>query len=425
MASWNQVSNPKAAALEGLAKMKRLHDLGVPQGVLPPLVRPVLSPLRRQGFTGSDAAVLRSASRQAPELLAACWSASAMWVANAATVTPSSDSEDGKVHVTAANLVSKFHRALEAQQTASLLRRVFRGDAFRHHPLLPRTPRFADEGAANHCRLCVDHGGPGVHLFVYGRDAVAAAPAPRQFPARQSRQASEAICRVHGLARGAAILSQQNPDAIDAGVFHNDVIATSHRDVFFYHEFAYVDTRRVVSLLSEAFAERTGRLLNLLEVSSQEIPLELAVRSYLFNSQIITTSDGRTMLIAPVECARTPTVRTYLDHLISRPNSPITAVEYVDVGQSMRGGGGPACLRLRVTLTPEQRHNLGGQVLLTERLYERLVSIVQGSYPESVAFGDLADPAFLIKCRLATARIHAALGLERASAPGLAVPDVS
>ncbi|HWG41812.1 MAG TPA: N-succinylarginine dihydrolase [Gemmataceae bacterium] len=411
MDNWGETSNPRAAALQGLEKMKRLHDLGVRQGILPPLDRPLLAPLRQHGFAGTDADILARASEQTPDLLAACYSASAMWAANSATITPSRDSTDGKVHFTAANLLSKFHRSLEADQTAASLRTIFTGDHFRHHAVLPRTEVFADEGAANHCRLCRDHGEPGLHLFVYGRDTVRPGPAPQKFPARQTRQAFEAIVRRHRLRASQVVFAQQNPAAIDAGIFHNDVIATGHRDIFFYHELAYVDTPGVVNRLRDAFAARTGGSLRLIEVTDRELPLDLAVRSYLFNSQLVTMADGRTLLLAPRECESTPRVRAYLDELLARKGCPLDAVEFVSVDQSMRGGGGPACLRLRVLLTEEQLRGVRGNVLLTDELYERLRQTIDRTYPESVSYADLSDPAFFTHCRLATAGVYSALAL--------------
>ena len=216
-------------------------------------------------------------------------------------------------------MISKFHRSLEADQTAALLRTIF-SDAnhFRHHDPLPRVDWFADEGAANHTRLCVEYGGPGRHLFVYGRDALEPGPIPSKYPARQTRQASEAVCLRHGLRAEQVIFAQQNPAAIDAGVFHNDVIATGNRDVFFYHELGYVDTRALVDRLCSAFATLTGRPLRLIEVTAREVPLDSAVSSYLFNSQIVTTPDNRTLLLAPEECAELPIVCGYLDRLLAR-----------------------------------------------------------------------------------------------------------
>jgi succinylarginine dihydrolase len=408
-------SRPKAAALEGLEKMKRLHDLGVCQAVLPPQARPCLGPLRRLGFAGRDADVLRRAGREAPDLLGACYSASAMWAANSATVTPSADAADGKVQFTPANLLSKFHRTLEVDETAATLRAVFADRAhFRHHEPLPGTDLLGDEGAANHTRLCAEYGGPGLHLFVYGRDAQTPGRQPQTFPARQTRQASEAVHRQHAPARGRVLFSQQNPRAIDAGVFHNDVIATGDRDVFLYHESAYVDTPAVVARLAEAFEALTGKPLRLVGVTERELPLQLAVRSYLFNSQLVRAADGRTFLVAPAECRRMPRVRAYLAGLLARPRCPIDAVEFVDVNQSMRNGGGPACLRLRVVLTADQLRSLRGNVLFTDELYQRLRTAIQRTYPEQVTSADFTDPAFARQCRAAVARIRAALALDAA-----------
>ncbi|WP_370298967.1 N-succinylarginine dihydrolase, partial [Pontibacterium sp.] len=93
-----EVSNPKQAAKQGLTKMKALNDLGLVQGVLAPQERPDINTLRQLGFGGSDADVLAAAAKQAPRILAACCSASSMWTANAATVSPSADTANGKVH---------------------------------------------------------------------------------------------------------------------------------------------------------------------------------------------------------------------------------------------------------------------------------------------------------------------------------------
>src|SRR5450432_3967675 len=96
-------SNPRQAALQGLAKMSFVHGLGVGQAVLPPQERPSLSMLRRLGFTGRDEDVLaRAAAWDHGHLLRNCSSASAMWTANAATVAPSADTDDGRVHLTPA-----------------------------------------------------------------------------------------------------------------------------------------------------------------------------------------------------------------------------------------------------------------------------------------------------------------------------------
>ncbi|WP_297351261.1 N-succinylarginine dihydrolase, partial [Paraburkholderia sp.] len=195
------VANPKAAAKQGLRKMKQLADLGFHQGVLPPQERPSMRLLRELGFSGDDATVIARVARDAPELLAAASSASAMWTANAATVSPSADTEDGRVHFTPANLCSKLHRAIEHESTRRTLRAIFADrDRFEVHEALPGTPALGDEGAANHTRFCAEYGTQGVEFFVYGRSEYRRGPEPKRYPARQTFEASRAVAQRHGLA---------------------------------------------------------------------------------------------------------------------------------------------------------------------------------------------------------------------------------
>jgi succinylarginine dihydrolase len=159
----------------------RSRPRGIPQAVLPPHERPYLPALRALGFDGSDADALARAARDAPALLSACSSAAAMWVANAATVSPSGDTADGLVHFTPANLVANFHRSLEAPTTTRVLRAIFAEPAhFVVHDPLPAAPQFGDEGAANHTRFASAAGG--VEFFVFGRTDSAAALRRRDFP---------------------------------------------------------------------------------------------------------------------------------------------------------------------------------------------------------------------------------------------------
>ena len=128
--------------------MKALAARGFVQAVLPPRERPNVAALRALGFAGNDSALLAAAARQAPHLLAACTSAAAMWVANAATVSPSGDTADGRVHFTPANLVTHFHRSLEAATTTRVLRSIFADERhFAVHNALPAAPQLGDEGA--------------------------------------------------------------------------------------------------------------------------------------------------------------------------------------------------------------------------------------------------------------------------------------
>jgi succinylarginine dihydrolase len=405
--SKHRVSNPRAAALEGLAKMKRLADLGVRQAVLPPHQRPDVSALRRLGFSGSDADVLWKAKQADPVLLATCCSASAMWTANAATVSPSADCADGRVHFTPANLVSQPHRAIEPETTGRVLRAIFDDrDRFAHHAPLPAAAAFGDEGAANHVRLAPSHGDPGVELFVYGRRALdATAAAPARFPARQTREASEAVARLHALAPQRTLFVQQNTAAIDRGVFHNDVVCVGNENVLLYHELAFAEPDRVVAELRE----RIGTLV-VLKVSAAELSLDDAVATYLFNSQLVTLPDGTMSLVAPAECGEHEGARRVIGRLLAA-GTPVRSVQYVEVRQSMSNGGGPACLRLRVVLSEAELARVLPGVFLTETLYGQLTRWVERHYREQLRADDLADPKLLEESRAALDELTGLLGI--------------
>jgi len=404
----NAVSNPREAALQGLAKMKRLADRGYVQGILPPHERPHIPSLKALGFSGTDAQILERAAKSSPSILAAVSSASSMWTANAATVSPSADTSDHRVHFTPANLSAKFHRSIEHGVTGRTLKSIFADEGyFAHHAALPSVSHFGDEGAANHTRLCGRYGEPGVELFVYGQAAFnEQAPAPKKYPARQTLEASQAIARLHGLKDGARVFAQQNPAAIDAGVFHNDVIAVGNGNTLFYHDMAFLDEEQV---LSDIQARLIGAELEAVRVSSAEVPLEDAVASYLFNSQLLNTPDGM-LLAVPGECREVASVSQYLDKLLAA-GGPITAVEVFDVKQSMRNGGGPACLRLRVVLNDDELHAMHRGVILTDALYERLTTWVEAHYRDQLAREDLADPMLLDEVRKALDELTGILGL--------------
>lgn len=403
------VSNPKEAALQGLAKMKALADRGFVQGILPPHERPHIPTLRKLGFTGSDGEILSQAAKENPVILAAVSSASCMWTANAATVSPSADTHDHRVHFTPANLGAKFHRSIEHEVTGRALKSMFSDEAyFAHHPALPSISQFGDEGAANHTRLCSAYGDPGVELFVYGQQAFdESAPAPKRFPARQTLEASRAIARLHGLSDARAVFAQQNPDAIDAGVFHNDVIAVGNGNVLFYHDMAFLNEAQV---LADVQARLKGAELQAVKVSTDEVPMADAVSSYLFNSQLLTRKDGSMLLAVPGECREIESVSRYLDKLVAQ-GGPIKAVEVFDVKQSMRNGGGPACLRLRVVLTDDELKAMHDGVLMNDALYERLTTWVEGHYRDELTQDDLADPMLLDECRHALDELTGILGL--------------
>ncbi|HTJ82285.1 MAG TPA: N-succinylarginine dihydrolase [Polyangiaceae bacterium] len=390
LANDSSPSSPLGAALEGLAKMKSVRDLGLVQAVLPPHQRPSLRALHRLGFFGPPEQALAEAQAKDPRLLRLVSSASAMWAANAATVAPASDTTDGRLHIVPANLRHMFHRSLEAQTSFSIFRAIFRdGSRFVVHPPLPGGEHFADEGAANHTRF-VTETGAGVHLFAWGR--VAFGPrdgGPLKFPARQTREASEAVARLLHLPEESTLYARQHPSGIDAGAFHTDVVAVGHERFLMAHELAFADREATARELEQ-------RVPGLVSVwaTETELPLADAVQSYVFNSQIVTTGrDPLTMtLVAPIETRENPRARAFVEKVVASAG-PVSDVVYLDVRQSMKNGGGPACLRQRIPLAEDDVALLGGRVVLDDSLFDDLSAWVRRHYRDRLLPADLADPA--------------------------------
>lgn len=383
-----QLSNPREAALQGLAKMRFLARLGAGQAVLPPQPRPSLRTLRRLGFRGSDEQVLAAASKN-DHLLRLCSSAAAMWTANAATIAPSTDTADGRLHVTPANLQQMFHRAIEAETTYDVLRSIFRDSRFFEvHEPLPGGGQLADEGAANHMRLCTN-GGPAVHLFAWGRSAWQKdLPSPKKHPARQTLEASEALGRLHRLDPARTLFPRQDPDGIDAGAFHSDVLAVGNEELLLLHERAFVQHEALLAKLRELL----GPSFRAVVATEEELPIADAVAAYPFNSQVVTLPGGSMAIIAPVECEENPPARRFLERVIEEDNR-VKAVHAIDLRQSMQNGGGPACLRLRVSMTDDERKAIEANVFLNEALYDSLAVWIARNYRDRLTSRDLADPA--------------------------------
>ena len=248
--------------------------------------------------------------------------------------------------------------------------------------------------------FCKGYGEPGVEFFVYGRSAFDSRyPAPQRYPARQTLEASQAIARLHGLSEEGVVYAQQNPAVIDQGVFHNDVIAVGNGEVLFYHEDAFLDTEQVLAELASKLARRGGNFQAVC-VPRDAVAVDDAVRSYLFNSQLLSRADGGMLLIVPEECRNNARVWNYLQQLTS-DNGPIREVKVFDLKQSMQNGGGPACLRLRVALNAEELAAVNPGVILTPGLYDTLTSWVEKHYRDRLTEADLADPQLLTECRSA------------------------
>jgi succinylarginine dihydrolase len=313
------------------------------------------------------------------------------------------------VHFTPANLAANFHRTLEAPTTARVLRAIFDDDArFAVHDALPCAPQLGDEGAANHTRFAAQGRARGTELFVYGRRAFAAGTSPARFPARQTFEASAAIARRHGLDSARVVFAQQNPDAIDAGVFHNDVIAVGSGSLLLCHERAYVDQPRVLAQLANA----VGPAFEAVVVPANEVSVDDAVSTYLFNSQLLARADGRFVLVAPAEVAENARVSAYVDALVAS-GGPIAEVLTFDLRQSMRNGGGPACIRLRVPLTARERDAVSARVFVDDSLARDLDAWIRRHYRDRLSPADLADPALLDESRRALDELTRMLRLPR------------
>jgi succinylarginine dihydrolase len=389
------VASPKAAALQGLEKMRLVMRLGVGQAVLPPLARPDLGALRRVGFRGTDAQVVQQANEGDGHWLRLCSSASSMWTANAATVVPSRDTTDGKVHLTVANLSATFHRSLEAPGTLAVLRRVFEDPLhFTVHEPLPGGEHLADEGGANHLRLATPTAT--VHLFTWGRSAFEPGQGPEFLARRQTREASLAVARLCALPGGLIVPWQQDGHGIEAGAFHTDVLAAGNEAFLMMHEHALAHHRDAVRELGN----RLGEGLSCVVADETELPVRDAVGSYPFNSQVVTLPDGTMAIIAPLEARESESARRFLERVAAADN-PVGSVHYVDVNASMNNGGGPACLRLRVPLTQIEQRAIGPRVFLDDTLDRALVAWVERHYRDRMTAEDLADPKLLVEVHTA------------------------
>jgi len=383
------VSLPKEAALQGLTKMRAMHDAGLWQGVLPPQQRPYLPALRAAGFLGSDRDIYENVWKTDPRLARNLLSASSMWAANAATVSPSPDAKDGRLQLTPANLSTMLHRSIEHEQTGRALKAAF--PFAQVHDALPMQSVFADEGAANHVRLCAERGGQGVELFVYGREGFNGGDT--EFPARQTLKSVEAIARRHGLDMGRTVFAKQSKAAIDAGAFHNDVVCVGAKETLFFHELAFDDTHK---MKADITAAANGIFKpNFVEVPLADVPIADAIKAYLFNSMLVQfPQDDRLTLIAPLETQENEATCTYCEKLTAG-NGPIGRVDFVDVRQSMRNGGGPACLRLRVTLTDAEWAQVNHGQKFTPELHNHLNDWVNKHYRDTLAPEDLPDPSLM------------------------------
>lgn len=380
------ISQPRAAALQGIEKMRANLRLGLAQGYFMPLDRP-----NRQWLSGLSTDMMNAE----PHIRAAAFSASAMWAANAATVSPAPDTADGKCHLSAANLLTMAHRSHEWAGTLAQLRLAFADE--RHFAVHAPVPSpYGDEGAANFMRLCPSHGAAGLEIFVYGKSG-------GPFPARQHLEASKAVARAHRLDPERTLFIQQSEIAIAAGAFHNDVVAVANERILFTHEQAFEEPEAAYTAIRDKMPE-----VEIVIVPADRISLADAVQSYLFNAQLVTLPSGEMALILPTEAQSNPRVWGWLEEHVAG-NGPIRRLIPVDVRQSMANGGGPACLRLRVVADPA---TVDPRFIANEAKLDRIADVVASHWPEAIAPSDLGRPEMVEQVQAARTALLSACDLS-------------
>lgn len=407
-----KASNPREAALQAISLVRLLKKLGIEAGILPPQLRLNLG-LLKERFTGDIDQMIREAAKVDPALLEKTSSSSAMWTANAATVAPGIDTLDGKLHLTVANLHTNLHRRIEAEDTFRVLSEIFAGvpDAVVHPPLAA-ADGFRDEGAANHMRLSPTHDAKGIHVFVYGTDGSAGDPAS----ARQTLSAFRHISTAHGIPSANAVFVKQNPRVIEQGVFHNDVIAVSNESLLLVHENAYARSMGDIAFIEAGYHQLTGKKPLVIICTEDVLSVEEAVRTYFFNSQIITLQDGSMAIIAPMEVKELfgGKAASLMEHIRADAGNPVNEVHYVDLRQSMHNGGGPACLRLRVPMKQTQLAAIKDKVnvMASDAMLDKLEAIIEAHYPNHLTPQQIADPALYHNCKRVLEDIGALMKLK-------------
>jgi succinylarginine dihydrolase len=284
-----------------------------------------------------------------------------------------------------------MHRAQEADFSHSLLKKIFADPKYvTVHAPLDAYRDLGDEGAANHNILCKQYGNPGLEMFVYGRHGLMHdIHETTRFPARQTKLASSTIKRNHSLRDDRTLIVQQNPLAIDAGVFHNDVVCVTNKNVMFYHAQAFLGWSTAQLAIQQYFAGDCY----FIEISPNQLSLEEAVETYIFNSQLVSLpgSNGDMALIVPMECKNSRQATELLNSIVLA-NNPIKLVQHVECRESMRNGGGPACLRLRAILTKQQLEACHQGIILDDKLYSQLSMWIEKYYRDTLVAEDLLDP---------------------------------
>ena len=390
--NYSSPSNPKNAALQGLKKAETIINCGLKQGFFLPHERPFIPGLKRLGFNGTNEEILLSAFKHSKILLSNFSSASSMWAANAATISPSPDTQDNKIHLTPANLNTMFHRSIETEFTHQQCKIIFPTESFVIHEPSFSISGYGDEGAANHLRISKSHNEKGFEVFVYGESGF---KNDKSSVKRQALEISRSIAFNHKLDMENTFFLQQNHQAVLEGSFHNDIVSLSNENVLIAHEKAFQnkdDLNKMLKILESKIDN-----FQYIEISNSEIPLKDIINSYLLNSQLITTGDNEMQLILPEEVKGYENCMSWLDKL--KQLSDVKLFDFVDIRQSMMNGGGPACLRLKVILNDEELESLNQNFLMNNDRLESIKSLIEREYRDMLYPDDLKDPNLLDESR--------------------------
>ena len=390
--NYSSPSNPKKAALQGIKKAETLISYGSRQGFFLPHERPFIPGLKKLGFNGTDEEILSLAFRHSKVLLNNFSSASSMWAANAATISPSPDTQDNKIHLTPANLNSMFHRSIETEFTYQQCKIIFPKEYFEIHNPAVSISGYGDEGAANHLRISKSDNEKGFEIFVYGESGF---KIDKTLVKRQALEVSRSIAINHKLDMENTFFLQQKHQAIEEGSFHNDIVSLSNKNVFIAHEDAFQnrdDLKKMLNILESKIDN-----FQYIEISNSEIPLKDIISSYLLNSQLITNVDNEMQLILPDEVKEYDNCLSWLDKL--KQISDVKLFDYVDIRQSMMNGGGPACLRLKVILNDEELESLNQNFLMNNERLESIKLLIEKEYRDVLYPDDLKDPSLLDESR--------------------------
>lgn len=185
-----------------------------------------------------------------------------------------------------------------------------------------------------------------------------------------------------------------------------DAVAVSNENVLFVHSHAFEEREWIYDTIRKSVPS-----VQIIEAPVDRVSLADAVSSYLFNSQLVTLPDGQTALIAPSECRENAAVWAWLNDSIVGQTA-ITRIEVIDVRESMRNGGGPACLRLRVAMSDAAVVAVDQRFLVNESTCDRLERIIEGHWPEQIAASDLSNAELWATCRAARQTLLATLGFS-------------